>query len=153
MGPFLNWSTGNKKGYFMELNKIKYADLNAKAKETYNFQKVSAKLVDYGFSTNWLNVDFESADFIAVHFNGLDILKVQLKGRISIYQKYLGKDIYMTWPDKKSNSFYLIPHAKLIEIIGETTNWLETPSWLEEGGYSAGGPSKKTELALAPYLL
>ncbi len=31
--------------------KINYKDLNAKAKEIYNFQKVSAVLSDYGFTT------------------------------------------------------------------------------------------------------
>jgi hypothetical protein len=55
----------------VKLKKVIYSELGNKAKETYNFQKLSAILVDYGYATNWLNVDFESADFIAVHFNGM----------------------------------------------------------------------------------
>lgn len=34
----------------MPFQKITYADLNARQKETFNFQKVSAVLADYGFA-------------------------------------------------------------------------------------------------------
>jgi hypothetical protein len=46
----------------MNLEKIDYNALNAKAKEMYNFQKVLAKLADYGFTTMWLNNDWQGAD-------------------------------------------------------------------------------------------
>ncbi|POB13629.1 hypothetical protein [Halobacteriovorax sp. DA5] len=135
----------------MKLEKIKYKDLNSRAKETYNFQKVSALLVEYGFATNWLNVDFESADFIAVHFNGLDILKVQLKGRVNIDKKYQEKDIWMSFP--VDDDFYLVPHDELIEIAKRTTGWIESDSWKIHGGYSAGKPSVKMLKALQNYKL
>ena len=35
----------------MTFTKINYNELNARAKEMYNFQKVSAVLADYGFAT------------------------------------------------------------------------------------------------------
>jgi hypothetical protein len=59
----------------MQLKKIDYNNLNLKAKEMYNFQKVSAILADYGFTTMWLNNDWEGADFIAIHTDGVDIPK------------------------------------------------------------------------------
>jgi len=62
----------------MKLNKIDYDDLNARAKEMYNFQKVSSKLADYGFTTMWLNNDWQGADFIAVPVDGITDIKVQL---------------------------------------------------------------------------
>jgi len=43
----------------IKLDKIKYEDLNARTKEMYNFQKVSAKLADYGFTTMRLNNDWQ----------------------------------------------------------------------------------------------
>jgi hypothetical protein len=64
----------------MKFEKVVYSELNAKAKEMYNFQKVSAKLADYGFTTIWLNNDWQGADFIGVHANGVTDIKVQLKG-------------------------------------------------------------------------
>jgi hypothetical protein len=135
----------------MKLDKVKYEELNSRAKETYNFQKVSALLVDYGFATNWLNVDFESADFIAVHFNGIDILKIQLKGRVTIDKKYLNKNIYITFPF--NGEYYLVPHDVLIEITSRTTNWLESSSWIDNGGYSSQSPNNEMKKALDLYKL
>lgn len=135
----------------MKLNKIKYNELGSKAKETYNFQKISAILVDYGFATNWLNVDFKSADFIAVHFNGLDILKIQLKSRVTIDKKYLSKDIYMAFP--LNGDFYLVPHDDLVEFAGKSTSWLDSSSWIDKGGYSSQSPSSATIELLKNYKL
>jgi len=70
----------------MKFEKIKYSELNSKAKEMYNFQNVSAKFADYGFTTMWLHNDWQGADFIAVHVDGVTDLKVQLKGRLSFSQ-------------------------------------------------------------------
>ena len=77
--------------------------------------------------------------------------KIQLKGRLTIDKKYLDKDIYISWPS--AGSFYLIMHSKLIELLGRTTDWLESDSWISHGGYSSKGPNKKTVEALKPYLL
>jgi hypothetical protein len=135
----------------MKLTKIKYDELGNKAKETYNFQKLSSILVDYGYATNWLNVDFESADFIAVHFDGVDILKIQLKGRMTIDKKYLNKDIYMAFP--LNGDFYLVPHDELVNLAGEGTSWLESSSWIEKGGYSSQSPSSTSIELLKQYKL
>jgi hypothetical protein len=48
----------------MNLKSIRYSDLNAKQKENYNCQKVSAVLADYGFVTLRLTDDWKSADRI-----------------------------------------------------------------------------------------
>ena len=71
----------------MKFEKIVYSDLNSKAKEMYNFQKVSATLADYGFTTMWLNNDWQGAVFIGVHADGVTDIKVQLKGRLSFNKK------------------------------------------------------------------
>jgi hypothetical protein len=131
--------------------KINYDELSGKAKETYNFQKVSAVLADYGYATNWLNIDFESADFIATHFDGYNILKVQLKGRFSIYKKYIGKDIYICFPYKKS--FYMIPHDKMVEIVEKKTIWLDSSSWKENGFYHSHRPSRELVEEIEKYKL
>src|SRR5437762_2637158 len=63
----------------MKLTKISYARLNARQKENYNFQKISAVLAEYGYVTFRFSDDWSGADFIAVHLSG-DVLRVQLKG-------------------------------------------------------------------------
>ena len=50
--------------YFNE--RIQYDDLKGKQQEIYNFQKVSAHLADYGYTTIKLDDDWMGADFIAI---------------------------------------------------------------------------------------
>ncbi|WP_455756059.1 hypothetical protein [Sulfurimonas sp.] len=114
----------------MTLKKIKYEDLNAKAKEMYNFQKVSSVLADYGFTTMWLNNDWQGADFIAVHIDGITDLKVQLKARLSFDKKYIGKNIYMCFIE--NNTTYLYPHDEMLNQLGfadTDKTWINNGKW------------------------
>ena len=99
----------------MKFEKIDYTKLNAKAQEMYNFQKVSAVLADYGFTTMWLNNDWQGADFIAIHIDGETTLKVQLKGRITFDKKYVGKNIWICFID--NGNTYLYSHDELMNLI------------------------------------
>jgi len=114
---------------------IPYATLNARQKEIFNFQKLSATLADYGFNCIKLADDWGGADFIAYHVITTRTLKIQLKSRISIGAKYVGKDIWVAFPHKRF--WYLIEHDRLVEKIGECTDWLRTPSWLTGNAYSS----------------
>jgi len=123
----------------MELRRINPDDLNARQKEIYNYQKSAAILADYGFNCIKLADDWQGADFLAHHFDGSTTLKIQLKGRLSIDQKYVGTEIWMNFP--VNGTWYLVPHDELLGIVSETTNWLNTKSWQENGGYSSNNPS------------
>jgi hypothetical protein len=114
---------------------IPYATLNARQKEIFNFQKLSATLADYGFNCIKLADDWGGADFIAYHVITTRTLKIQLKSRITIGTKYVGKDIWVAFPHKRF--WYLIEHDRLVEKIGESTDWLRTPSWLTGNAYSS----------------
>jgi hypothetical protein len=114
---------------------IPYATLNARQKEIFNFQKLSATLADYGFNCIKLADDWGGADFIAYHVITTRTLKIQLKSRITIGTKYVGKDIWVAFPHKRF--WYLIEHVRLVEKIGESTDWLRTPSWLTGNAYSS----------------
>ena len=134
----------------MYLRRVDYRELNGKQKEIYNFQKVAAKLADYGFNCIKLDDDWMGADFLAYHKDGVQTLRVQLKGRLTISKKYTGKDLYLCF--RHRDYWYLVPHDTLVDIAGLTTNWLNTPSW-EKGQYSSASPSQKTLEALADYRL
>ncbi|MDO4431645.1 MAG: hypothetical protein Q4B95_10250 [Lonepinella koalarum] len=118
-----------------ELNLIKYSDLSAKQKEIYNYHKLSSILADYGFCCMKLDNDWNGADFLAIH---KDItLKVQLKARLTIAKKYIGKDLYIAFPIKDNNitKWCLIYHDKLLSIIKENSpSKLECESWNKEDG-------------------
>ena len=138
---------------FKEKDKIKYQELNAKQKETYNFQKFSAVFADYGFATIKLNDDWNGADFIAQHIDGETYLKIQLKGRLTFAKKYLGKEIYICFRDK--DDYYIYNHDSLLEVfLKEYKNTMaESDSWLVFGGYSFPYLSKKSKMVLKKYLL
>jgi hypothetical protein len=114
----------------MKLQKIKYSDLNKKAQEMYNFQKVAAVLADYGFTCMWLHNDWKGADFIAVHVYGDPDMKIQLKGGLSFAKKYKGKDIYICFMYKGDT--YLYPHD---EVLSRVEQRISDKKWKEKGTY------------------
>ncbi|MDQ5946366.1 MAG: hypothetical protein QG619_1789, partial [Pseudomonadota bacterium] len=80
------------------MKRINYNQLNSKQKENYNFQKVAAVLADYGFTCLRLSDDWQGADFLAYHIDGETTLKVQLKGRLTLEEKYVSKNIHVAFP-------------------------------------------------------
>ncbi len=116
----------------MKLEKIEYKDLNSRQQEAFNFQKVSAVLADYGYSTMRLLDDWQGADFIAQHCNGIDFVKVQLKSRMTIERKYSGKQLMIAFPD--NDNWYLYDHDEVMAAVKPTIQ--ETTSWKDEGSYS-----------------
>ncbi len=128
---------------------ISYSALNSRQKENYNFQKVSAVLADYGFNTIRLSDDWQGADFIAIHINGNDFLKVQLKGRLTFDKRYISKGIWVCFPYK--SSWFLYPHDPLLKTLGDTMNFIKTKSWKDEGAFSWKSLSKNQLSLLSEY--
>jgi hypothetical protein len=114
--------------------KVSYEKLNSKQQESFNYQKVSAKMADYGFVTILLNDDWNGADFIALHANKKSIIKVQLKGRLSFNRNYIGKDLYIAFQDK--NVWYLYPHDYILEEFKKRSKPDIDRTWIEKGTYS-----------------
>jgi frataxin-like iron-binding protein CyaY len=115
--------------------KVRYDSLNARQRELFNFQKIAATLADYGYNCIKLADDWQGADFLAYHINATTTLKVQLKSRLTIDQKYCDKDIWMAFPHE--GYWYLIKHDRLVEKVGEHTAWINSFSWKEKHGYSS----------------
>lgn len=99
------------------MNKVDYRTLNSKQKESYNYQKISGILADYGYTTYRMHDDYHGADFHAVHVEG-HVLKVQLKSRITIHGKYLGKEIHIAFSNDRQ-TWYLYPHDELYRVVTE----------------------------------
>ena len=135
----------------LKMQHIEYKSLNAKQKEIYNFQKVAALMADYGFNCIKLADDWQGADFLAYHIDGVTTMRVQLKGRMIIDKKYLGKKLHMTFPCK--GHWYLIEHDHLVSLIRNHTNWIDTESWLTNGGYSSVSPNQELLAHMEEYLI
>jgi hypothetical protein len=126
----------------IKFQKIHYSKLNSRQKENYNFLKVSAILAEYGFNTLRLSDDWQGADFIAQHIDGNLFLKVQLKGRLTLEKKYLGKDIWMCF--RTDDGCCLYHHDTAVEEIEAITPFIHTTSWKKTAGdYSFSKPSKE----------
>lgn len=130
----------------MKLRKIKYSDLKPKAQEMYNFQKVAAVLADYGFTCMWLNNDWNGADFIAVHVDGVTDIKVQLKGGLSFANKYRNKNIFICFMDNRET--YLYPHD---EVLSKVEILISDKKWKEKGTYFQTKLSSRFKDLLSEY--
>ncbi len=127
--------------------KVAYDSLNAKQQESYNLQKVSSILAEYGYLVIKLSDDWNGADFIALGFESdkypkeHKFLKVQLKGRLGFFKKYLNKDLYICFYYQKTESWYLYPHDKLCEMIMKKHE--DTIAWKNEEEYHFPNISKE----------
>lgn len=121
----------------MNLTPVIFTELNARQKENYNFHKVSSRMADYGYYCMWLNDDWQGADFIASHVDGSTFLRVQLKSRLMIANKYVGKGIYIAFRDE--NVYYLYLHDELLErIVNIMPDTEKRRSWTDDGYCSWG---------------
>ena len=124
----------------MNLKTISYGALSSRAKENYNFAKLSSILADYGYHCIRLSDDYLGADLLAIHIDGA-IVPIQLKARFSIYQKYLHNEkLYIAAPI--NGLWYCYPHLAIVQSLKENNIYTNTCSFEEKGGYSAATPSQ-----------
>ena len=128
---------------------VNYVSLNGKQQELYNFHRLAGKLANYGYYSIQLSDDWQGADFLAVHFNGEDSLKVQLKGRMEFNKKYNGKDLFIAFPH--GDDFYLYPHDKILNVVLSEQRIEKTASWQDKGHYSWPKPTKWALALLEDY--
>lgn len=136
----------------MSFTKVNYGELTQKWQEIYNFHKLSAVMVDYGFNCIKLIDDWKGADLLAYQKDNGDCLRIQLKGRITIDKKYIGQSLYMAFP-VPDVGWCIVEHDDLMEIIGIHTNWLNSVSWKEKGAYHAKKPKRELIDALSHQIL
>lgn len=129
---------------------VPYAQLNARQRESYNFQKISAVLADYGFSTIRLSDDWNGADFIAQHISGVTLL-VQLKSRLCVTSEYRGKNLWIAFPS--GNDWFLFPHDEVLNQVVQRTGIQSTVAWKIHGAYSWGAVPANLRTILEPYRL
>ena len=123
----------------MKFQRVAYANLNARQQENYNYQKIAARLADYGFNSIRLTDDWQGADFIAVHIDGETFLKVQLKGRLVIDRKYEGKGIHVAF--LHGDDLYLYDHDALVGFMEANDKiGLESVTWHQKGFRSWPSP-------------
>lgn len=132
-------------------DKIEYKDLNSRAQENFNYHKLSAVLADYGYTTLRLSDDWQSADCIAVHRDGSSI-KIQLKGRFVLNKDYMDKDLWVSFPAKNRDGWYLYPHDELVTELDQDKDSFKFIDWFKkEGAYSSATLSVALSEVLQKY--
>ena len=119
--------------------------------EVINRQRLIAIALERGYNA-FLPVYDGGIDFILYREDGkggpADLKKVQLKGRWYIDKKYLGRDIWIAFPE--GDNWYLAPHDELVRI-GTGVGFTKTKSWVEGGAYGRKGLSKNLATAMDPW--
>lgn len=115
--------------------------------EVINRNALVTLALEHGYNA-YLPVYDGGVDFIIYRESDADLRKIQLKGRWYIDRKYVGRDIWIAFPE--GGHWYIAPHDQLI-TMGEQFGFTATKSWLEGGAYSCPRPSKALLDALAPY--
>lgn len=131
----------------MKLERINYKELNAKSQEAYNFHKMASVLADYGYNCIWLPNDWNGADFIAMHVDGVSDVKVQLKGGISLDKKYYGKNLYIGFIEQ--GDLYIYPHDLVMNLVEPSL--ANDQRWLGKGLYFQTRITKRFKEILDPY--
>ncbi len=116
--------------------------------EVINRQRLIAIAMERGYNV-FLPLYDDGIDLILCREDGkggsADLRKVQLKSRWTIHKKYLGRDIWIAFPD--SDDWYLAPHDQLVDIADEA-GFTSSASWTDNGTYHRAPMSKQLQQAM-----
>lgn len=119
----------------------------AQVREVINRNIVVSLAMEKGFNA-YLPVYDGGVDFILYREEDALTLKVQLKGRWVIDRKYVGRDIWVAFPN--AGEWYLVPHDTMVEQA-EAAGFTKTSSWIDGGAYSCPSLSRSMAAACEPY--
>ena len=136
--------------------KTDYAKLDGRQKEVYNFHCVAALLAKCGFATYAIRDDWNGGDMFARHMTTNATMIVQLKSRMTFDKKYLGKDVWIGFPDGDGASVF--PHDSFLEAYQSKRATRGRPlddndAWTADGKVSWASPTLELRQMLATYRL
>jgi hypothetical protein len=116
---------------------IVYDCLGSKEQESFNASQLKSVMANWGYLEAFnINGDKWGADIIFYRSSDGDVLKVQLKGRPVLDKHYIGKEIYIAFEDKSSETWYVYNHDEIMEQVLESGRLVGTKSWDSRGGWS-----------------
>ncbi len=110
---------------------------------------LSSALLDLGYNV-FIPVFDEGVDLIAHREKDGDIKVIQQKSRWTIDRKYMGRDIWIAFPD--DTTWYLVPHDDMLDWP-EVEGFLQTRSWQDKGIYHMARPSRALKARVEPFAL
>jgi hypothetical protein len=110
--------------------------LNGRSVEMANRMNLIKVAFDRGYIA-YLPVVDEGIDLILLREQPYDLKLVQLKSRWTIDKKYMGRNIWIAFPEGEA-TWYLAPHDKFVALAKALGFADGSRSWNEKGGYSRG---------------
>lgn len=96
-------------------------------------------MADYGYLEHMrVNGDKEGADIIFYRSSDCSVLKIQVKGRMTLKKNYSNKDLFVAFPGRSEDKtcWHIYNHDELLIKVLEESNISETESWNIHGSYS-----------------
>jgi len=100
-------------------------------------------------TTTVLSANVSVRHFIACHIDGDRFMKVQLKGRLTLDQKYEGKDIHIAF--RHGEQCYVYPHDEMVKRVEKLGNISSSASWSDHRSYSWPQPPLWAKKILEAY--
>ena len=98
--------------------KVKYHKLGHKEKESFNAAHLMAIMAKWGYlEASRINGDNHGADLLFYRSSDGNVMKIQLKGRVTLDKKYSGKDLYIAFPSKKETIINFFPSKSEIVLF------------------------------------
>ena len=133
-------------------SKVKYHKLGHKEKESFNSAALISIMAKWGYlEASRINGDKHGADLLFYRSSDADVMKIQLKGRVTLDEKYSGKNLYIAFPVKREGCWYIYPHDVIMRQAWGKSSWFKTKSWKESGGYSWRKPPTWLSSLLEPW--
>jgi hypothetical protein len=126
-----------------------FLKFDGKSQEAFNTAQLGAVLARRQEYLLRLPFDSNGADVLSYNPETLRTTPIQIKSRLSISRKYLGKNLFIAfpiWETESRQAWYLLPHDTLAEIWG--MDKLE-----RHLGWTSGHLSKEMAERLSPYLI
>ena len=116
---------------------VVYEDLSGKEQESYNAASLMSQMAEWGYLEGQkINGDKWGADILFYRSSDSSVLKVQLKGRVTLSKHYSGKDIHIAFKSKKCGSWFLYSHDQVLKEVLARGHLSGTQSWDVTGGWS-----------------
>ena len=117
-----------------------YKELNNKQQETHNLTLLSYALARRGLEPLPVNNDKHCADLVAHDTTTGENFNIQLKGRLTVRSKYLGKRVWVAFPAPDHRSFLIYPHDLAHEALRTSGRWMKPGTVPHEmGDWDQGG--------------
>jgi hypothetical protein len=125
------------------------ANVSANHVEFANRARLITRLFELGFGV-YVPVIDEGIDLVAYREADKHFRAIQLKTRWTIDKKYLGRDIWIAFPDDQTQDWFLAPHDEMVKL-GEDRRYCVTKSWVDRGLYHLAPLGHELRIAMSSW--